>query len=967
MSLDTLATLVTLTGQLRDTLLADVRAGNADSAWPIHQERFAQLTGNTSRTAFADAVAQAVAGGCFGLHCCQTRLQGTGAVSWLIEHADSLVRDVLLLCNTEAARAALTSPLHNAADQVRQFLDHDRIETLTQELRLPTADPSIYFYEHFLRAYDPDSRRGKGVFYTPRDLVDFVVQSVDVLLRDEFQLAAGIAADDRWSGLPKPMRHDASQLCAQANDDAEGVPTGDPFFVRILDPAMGAGAFLLAAASLIHQRFHEHVVRGGRCELFAHELWDEYVTDHLLPRLWGQEVMLPPLVLAHIAMAAWLAESGFGFTRSGRLHFQLANTMQQPVVGAGPGESEQPPFTVLLGNPPFSGVSDNHQSWMRNLLRGRDPVTGMAVANYFSSEGSPLGERKHWLGDDYVKFMRFAHWQIERAGSGIVAFVTNHAYLDNTTFRGMREQLLKTFPRMTVVDLHGNARTGLRRAEMRRAEMRRTGVGSDVSELDQSVFGIEQGVAVSFLRRPPTTADQCRVTHASLWGSADSKLATLRQNTVDMLPQTEIDAQPPFFFLVPKDNRLLEQYEAGFRLCDIMPLNSTAVVTARDRFVVGFDAAEIKCRMGEFADPQVPDDEIRRRYFDRSRSPKYAPGDTRGWRLTAARKRIAADPHWERHVRSCLYRPFDWRQIFWTPWMIDWPRNQVMEHLVREGNLALVARRQMPAGQPCTHFWVTDTVAIDGVIRSDNRGSESIFPLFVLDSQPGLAGLLHDVAADDAPSAHAPPGKPNFTDAFIAHCAARLALTWSPAPGNRAEGGTDDDAVFTPDDLFHYIYALFHCPCYRQRFAEHLCVDFPRVVLPRRAGLFRVMAGLGQELVDSHLLRCGGSSPSKARLIAPERPGQLVSVDQGYPKYRDQTVWLSKEIGVATVSVAAWEFRVGTYQVCRKWLKDRSRRVLSLREIEHYCRTVDSVAKTIHIMTDLDDQIARHGGWNSAF
>ncbi len=967
MPVDSLADLAALTRELRDVLLADLGDAESDSVWPGHAAWFTRRTGITGSLAFADAVAQAVTCGCFGLQICRTRLRETRAVAWLATHADPLLRDVLLLCDEELAPPKSASPVHDAAGQVRQFLGRDRAEVIACELPSSLADAPVYFYERFLSVYDASSRRGKGVFYTPRDLVDFVVASVDRLLRDEFQLADGIADEALWHDVVDPSRprgtrdvlRNVSSPATQAIEPDGGAVEGPGSFVQILDPAMGTGTFLLATAALIHRRFRERIVGRERCELFAQQLWDQYVTDHLLPRLWGQEIMLAPLVLAHVAMVAWLAESGFRFERPGRLHFELANTMQQPQVGSGACAAEPGRFTVVLGNPPFSGISDNRQSWMRALLRGRAPQDDAPVANYFVAGGTALAEKKHWLEDDYVKFMRFAHWQIERAQCGIVAFVTNHAYLDNVTFRGMREQLLETFGRMTVVDLHGNARNGLRRGD---------------GTSDQSVFGIEQGVAVSFLRRPVAATKLRSVSHAGLWGSAASKLATLQQHTVATLPQAEIEPRSPFFFLVPKDNRLLEQYEAGFRLCDIMPLNSTAVVTARDRFVVAFDAVELRRRMSEFADPHVSDDEIRRRYFGNTRSPKYSPGDTRSWRLAAARKRLQDAPHWQRYIQPCYYRPFDRRQIFWSPWMIDWPRTNVMEHLVAGRNLALVARRQMPTGQPCTHFWVTDEIAVDGLIRSDNRGSESVFPLHVFDMTTGES----DRECDEMPvGTHAAPAtKPNFSDAFIAHCEEKLGLVWSPMPREIVDDGLEGDAVeheivenghLTPDAVFQYIYGLFHCPCYRQRFAEYLCVDFPRVVLPRRVELFRDMVSAGRELIALHLLRHDACLLPRLSQVGDKAFDQPVKIGAGYPKYRDQTVWLCREVGLSPVLKVVWEFRVGSYQVCRKWLKDRSGRVLSVAEIDQYRRIVEVIGRTIAVMDALDQQIARHGGWESAF
>jgi predicted helicase len=558
-------------------------------------------------------------------------------------------------------------------------------------------------------------------------------------------------------------------------------------------------------------------------------------------------------------------------------------------------------------------------------MRGRYRVGRQLGTDYFSACGEPLGERKHWLEDDYVKFMRFAHWQIELAGAGIVALITNHGYLDNASFRGMRESLLDDFPRITVVDLHGNTRNGERAPH---------------SKLNESVFGIEQGVAVGLFRRPLGKTETIRA-HADLWGSAEAKLQALSDSAREPLTWTQLHPAPPYFFLKPTSDDRWHEYQAGHRLCDIMPVNSTAAVTARDSFVIAFDPDELKARLREFANREVSDGEIRQKYFGNTRSTKYRAGDTRGWKVAEARQRLRAEPQWEQHIRPCMYRPFDRREIFWTPWMIDWPRHEVMAHLLSQENLALIARRQMPPAQPCSYFYVSDTIAVDGLIRSDNRGSESVFPLYLDRSGGGL-----------------PQQEPNFADAFLRQCEARLGLTC------QLNSPTSETRAFTPRELFDYIYALFHCSSYRRRFDELLRIDFPRVLLPREPELFFAMSRCGKRLISAHLLQCTDQrSPwRRSGLAAAPCP-----MGRGYPRYQDQTIWLNADVGFAQVRLAIWEFRVGTYQVCRKWLKDRRHRELSPRELDQYGQILKAIDETIRLTSNIERLLAQHGGWEQSF
>lgn len=936
MSRDLLARLSSLTGQLQHALMSSPTAGLLARAWRADARRQVEHTGVSEDEAFIHSVAQAITCGCFGLRCFQEPLRDTPALSWLLDGSGPFMREILLLCGGEAAGGGYPAAVRDAIRRIAHVLDGDAINSVRREP--PTAatfaDAAVYFYERFLAAHDRTTRRHNGVFYTPPPLVSFIVRRIDQLLEDEFLLAQGLADDATWRETLDELggRHASTEV------------RGDASFVRLLDPAMGTGAFVLQAAAVMRERFRRQVVPRGAPLEMENQLWNRYVARTLLPRLWGQELMLPSLVLAKLAMVAWLAETGFQFQSPGRLHFYLANTLTQPRVGPD-GRTNSVPFTVILGNPPFSGVSDNQQVWVRELLRGKSPEPPFNVANYFLSQGAPLRERKHWLEDDYVKFMRFAHWQIEKAGLGIIGLVTNHGYLDNATFRGMREQLLETFPRISVVDLRGSTRN---------RGGRRPGAN------DQSVFGIEQGVAVGFFRRPALGNHERRVEHAELWGDRATKLKTLEHPTPEALVWQTIEPRAPHYFFVPRNQRLWKEYAAGPRLCDIMPVNSTAVVTARDRFVLAMDRTELRDRMRAFADPRISDQEVRARFFTNTRSRKYPPGDTRGWHLAEARRRMQADAALEEYVRSCLYRPFDHRHVFWAPWMIDWPRSNVMEPLARGNNVALIARRQSPPALPCNYFWISDTIVVDGAVRSDNRGSESVFPLYVFDS-----GVVDQTVLAE-PGARVTDGSllPNLSREFVQACASQLGMPWKP-------DATDSfGRMLTPEALLYYMYALFHCPRYRNRFAEQLCIDFPRVLVPRNRDLFSTLSRLGGSLAHAHLL---GYARNKSSKLFFQKAGNRIppplsdSVEPGYPKYSDQTIWLNKSTGITPVAEETWMFHVGSYQVCHKWLKDRRQRILSSLDLERYRLILGAIEQTIQTTVRLDQEIERHGGWENAF
>ena len=797
------------------------------------------------------------------------------------------------------------------------------------------SDPMIGLYEAFLAEYDHDTRRRKGVFFTPRPVARFIVRSVDEFLRREFDLPHGLADTSTWSEM-KRRGHD---LTIQDDTHAK-LP-----FVQVLDPAAGTGTFLIETIDLVN----ETMTAKWRCDGFGPDevtrLWNEYVARHLLPRLYSCELLPAPWALSHVIVALKLCQTGYRMDQIPDLNLFCCNPLHGPghvdgwlTKGCG-GQRRQssshwpliPPPTVLLGNPPFSGISNNQNAWINGLLKGRT-ANGEDVQSYYEVDGHPLRERKVWLQDDYVKFVRFAHWAIECTGCGVVGYVTNHGYLANPTFRGMRQSLMRTFSRISVIDLHGNIKKNERQENGRP---------------DENVFPIEQGVAVGVFRRVP--ADQnariqgaLHVDHGGLWGDRRGKFRRLDESSAATIASVPIEPSSPNYFFHPFDERLRAEYERGYRLPDVMPLNSTAVVTARDGFVVALEPDKLLERFRQFRDLTIGDDEIRDRFFRNGRSRRYPAGDTRGWRLDVARRRVADEVGWQENIRSCLYRPFDRRSIYWAEWMVDWPRPEISSYLLSRDNLALVARRQMLPGHPCNFFWISDDITIDGIIRSDNRGSESLFPLY--------AGRHDKINAEDERPA-------NFSSNFTREVERTTELCWIP----RGQG--DLRSTVGPEDVLHYIYALFYSPTYRARYADQLRTDFPRVFVAGHKSLWRTMCRIGRRLVMLHLMTAEAGTLTIFKMRGDVPP----LIASRYPRYAGDCIYVNDHCWFTHVSEEVWEFRVGAHQVCRKWLKDRRGCELTECDIRHYCSMLAAIEETLQMMVKLDRAIHHHGGFPLAF
>jgi type I restriction-modification system DNA methylase subunit len=323
-------------------------------------------------------------------------------------------------------------------------------------------NPIIHFYETFLSAYDPALRKARGVWYTPAPVVNFIVRAVDDILKTEFNLPQGLA--------------DTSKTKVKVN--VQGKPVEQEVHrVQILDPATGTGTFLAEVVKHIHQKF---VSQQG--------IWSNYVENHLLPRLNGFELLMASYAMAHLQLDLLLTETGYKPTGNQRLRVYLTNSLEESHPDTGTlfanwlsQEANEAnhikrdaPVMCVIGNPPYSGESNNKGEWIMSLMEDYKKEPG---GKEKLKEKNPK-----WINDDYVKFIRYGSHLIEKTGEGVLAFINPHGYLDNPTFRGMRWHLQKTFDKIYTIDLHGNSK--------------KKETAPDGSA-DQNVFDIMQGVSIN--------------------------------------------------------------------------------------------------------------------------------------------------------------------------------------------------------------------------------------------------------------------------------------------------------------------------------------------------------------------------------------------------------------------------------------------------------------------------------------
>ena len=816
-------------------------------------------------------------------------------------------------------------PYAGLADDLAQLLavtDMDAVlSAFGDESR--RSDPVVHFYETFLAAYDPAVREMRGVYYTPEPVVSYIVSSVDNVLRTRFGCHEGL------STITPPVAIDAPP----------NPTTAPPPRVLILDPACGSGTFLYSTIARIRQQFHDRGDAGK---------WAAYVREQLIPRLFGFELLVAPYAVAHLKLGMQLAgqdlpeterqDWSYDLASGERLSVYLTNTLEEALkksqillgsyiaeeANAAADIKRDQPILVVLGNPPYSGHSANKGKWIREL-----------IADYSKTRPEvPKPAQAKWLQDDYVKFIRFGQWRIEQTGAGVLAFITNHSYLDSPTFAGMRLSLLETFSDIYVLDLHGNTKK----------RERAPGGGTD-----HNVFDIQQGVAITVFIREPGATGLARVHHADLYGERANKYDWLATHSMETTTWRDVQPSEPSFRFSPQDATLRDEYERGWRIPDIFDPNGApapGIVTTHDQFAISLTKDEAEAKVERFL---ATHNEEEARSIWRLCSQEQ-------WSYDRAKSELAAG-RWKSGVREVLYRPFDVRWTVFDPNVAVHRRERMSRHLQAGPNLALVTSRQTK-GEPFAHAQATRVPAEAICMSPKTSNNGFVFPLYLY---PRATGTQRRILLEGEPTGRAS----NLNRAFIAELALCIGCDFVP------DGPGDLKRTFGPEDVFHYIYAVLHAPAYRERYVDFLRYDFPRLPLPRTKREFVSIAAGGEELTRLHLFE--GTSPLNTTNYPIPGPSVVAS---GHPRYvapGDQDpdedgklalgrVYISKSEkrrGVRGqyfrgVAPEVYGFHIGGYQVCAKWLKDRRGRALSLAEIAHYQRLVATVERTMAIMADID-------------
>ena len=787
----------------------------------------------------------------------------------------------------------------------------DRVARDAFFTRFREGEAVPYFYEPFLQAFDPALRKQLGVWYTPAAVVRYMVARVDRALKDDLGIPAGLAADN----------------------------------VYVLDPCCGTGAYLAEVLRRIAANLHDAgtgALTGAAVKRAATE------------RVFGFEIMPAPFVVAHLQVGLTMQalDAPLSDDESERPGVFLTNALtgweprpQKPLPFPELEEErdradrvkQDDPILVILGNPPYNGFAGMAVDEERELSRAYR--TTRAVRR-------PEGQG---LNDLYVRFFRMAERRIaEKTGRGVVCFISNYSWLDGLSFTGMRERYLEAFDAIRIDCLNGDSR--------------KTGKTTPDGDPDPSIFstpedpvGIQVGTAITTLVRKPDHAPAGAVAFRQLWGQAKREELT---ETAELEPGALYDHLSPMLALgLPfAPMAVSDDWSDWPALPDLFPASFPGVKTSRDAFLVDIDLDRLKARLGEYFNPDLSHDEIARRY----------PGvmqDRGGFEARRARDALLArrGPEQAGFIRHA-YRPFDTRWLYWEAdaALLDRPRPDYKRH-VFEGNAWLTANKREPQ-EDFSHGNVIRDLA---GWKLGYWGAHS-FPVW----------LRGDDVALDTPDGR----RPNLSPAASAYL---------------------DALGLGVEDLFHHVLAVLHDPAYRVANAGALRMEWPRIPLPAwpdgdrdgAAAELAASAARGRELAA--LL--DPDTPVPGVTAAPLRPdlaaiavpatsdgrnmagddfaltagwGHLGAGDAVMPgqgRLAERAAPPGAGLGATTfdihlndraywrnVPAAVWQYKLGGYQVLKKWLSYRDRdilgRPLSVEEVQHFRDTARRIAAIVGLV-----------------
>ncbi len=582
-------------------------------------------------------------------------------------------------------------------------------------------DPMIHFYETFLKVYNPIEKIERGVFYTPKPVVKFIVRAVDDILKNEFDVVDGII-DTSKIEIKVDNPHGPKKIKKEVHK------------IQILDPATGTGTFLCEVIKHIEGVIKK--VNPGS--------WTKYVDEDLMPRLNGFELLLAPYAMCHLKIEMLLESTGYKTPdkERKRLNVFLTNSLEPEHEYAGLSlfgaewlaeeandadiVKKDTPVMIVMGNPPYAVSSSNKSEWIQNLLKDYK---------------KDLNERNiQPLSDDYIKFIRYGESIIEKNEEGILAFISNNSFIDGIIHRQMRKHLLETFDKIYILDLHGNSKKKEKAPD-----------GSP----DNNVFDIMQGVSINiFIKKKRKNNNLAQVFHCDLYGKRKLKYDYLNKNFLKSIKWNKLENRKPEFFFVKKDWKIEGMYSKGIRVNSLFKESNAGLATEFDSFSIKNTKKEANNLLNDLNN--ISATAIIEKYkLDLAKINKVenAINDIK------TNKPI---------ITSIDYRPFDTKHTIYTGvsnGIMGRPRNGIMKHMLNS-NIALLTCRQQTSFD-FQHIFISTKISERCSVSLQTGEVNYIYPLYLLND---TKDNLIDGQAERTP---------NLDEEIVAQFAEKLALQFT--------------------------------------------------------------------------------------------------------------------------------------------------------------------------------------------
>lgn len=801
---------------------------------------------------------------------------------------------------TYVAGADLDERIKRDFDELAEIFLHVDPDILFKDFGHFTQrnDPFIHFYEDFLSIYNPKKRKERGVWYTPKPVVNFIVRAVDDVLKSEFGLPMGLADTSKVTvdvdtGQTKTVRGKAKPI----------IEKRELHRVQILDPATGTGTFLAETIKQI----------AGKVKDVAPGQWSSYVEQDLIPRVHGFELLMASYAMCHMKLDMMLKDMDYEPTKNPpRLSVYLTNSLEEGdkevrdlfmakwlsnEAKAANEVKHDKPIMCIIGNPPYNIFSGNMSEEQINLVNDYRYVDGQKI----KEKGMLQFEIN--INNDYIKFIALAEKYIAKNKSGILSFITSHGFLKSASFRGMRNQLLRTFDDIKILDLHGNS------------EIKEV---TPFNIIDKNVFNIKQGVCIIVAIKKDTGTSQSlgRIFYDEFWGGCEEKNEKLYNSSVDTLDWKECFSNSPNYTFHPSDTAYRAYSLKFVSLKEFMPVYSSGVITARDKFSISESSELLIKNANDFSGNED--------LSDSALCETLGISEKKGWDIARARQRLRLVKDKSGLIKDIAYRPFDNRKILFHDSVVWTTARSTMDHMLQGENYALISARSEKSGT-CSHFFTSKNLV---ETKCGERTTQSaVFPLYLYPDEDAL-DQTRRVNFD--PKIHKAIVQAATSDKF---------------------GDPDEVAIFD------YIYGVLHCPAYRETYAEFLKIDFPRIPYPPSPEVFWDVSAKGTALRRLHLMEAEAIGEANYPFLG---TGESVVEKPAFKETSDGVgvVHINKQQYFDNVPRLAWEFYIGGYQPAQKWLKDRKGRTLDFNDILHYQKIIKILSETDRIMKTIEMPLA---------